>query len=301
MLDKDVRRVACALALRVLTSPEWKRFLGGLTNLASKKAEKTIEEMVERGKERERREEEEKKAETEEEEEEEEWKDIGMYCMECQTEFVHTVGEQEFFYEKGLKDPKRCKECRWAKKWWEGGEKNGVWKTRTEEKPWWAPRWRKEWEENWQRRWRKEWEKHWQRRCRKEREENWQRRWRKEREESWQRRRRQDWWNEWGEGPKRRQGQKQQQQQQEAGKGKKAGGVARKGWVEKRQGGLRQQEEQQEKEGRRETANSSRSRETRGSVPGPVDHGLAQAVLGRPGDHAMARETRRPRDGMGDM
>lgn len=38
--------------------------------------------------------------------------DIKLICIECGREFVFTEGEQRFYYEKGLVDPKRCKECR---------------------------------------------------------------------------------------------------------------------------------------------------------------------------------------------
>ena len=38
-------------------------------------------------------------------------------CKDCGTEFTFTVGEQEFYAEKGFEnDPVRCKECRIAKK-----------------------------------------------------------------------------------------------------------------------------------------------------------------------------------------
>jgi hypothetical protein len=38
-------------------------------------------------------------------------------CVDCDQEFTWTAGEQEFFHEKGFNEPpKRCKECRQAKK-----------------------------------------------------------------------------------------------------------------------------------------------------------------------------------------
>ncbi len=38
-------------------------------------------------------------------------------CKDCGNEFTFTVGEQEFYAEKGFtNDPVRCKECRIAKK-----------------------------------------------------------------------------------------------------------------------------------------------------------------------------------------
>lgn len=40
-----------------------------------------------------------------------------LICEECGCEFIFTVGEQEFYAEKGLiNKPKRCTECRKARK-----------------------------------------------------------------------------------------------------------------------------------------------------------------------------------------
>ena len=39
-----------------------------------------------------------------------------LTCEECGKQFVFTKGEQEFYEEKGFTPPKRCKECRAAKK-----------------------------------------------------------------------------------------------------------------------------------------------------------------------------------------
>lgn len=45
------------------------------------------------------------------------YEDKTLVCKECGNEFVFTAGEQEFFAEKGLtNEPKRCKNCRDAKK-----------------------------------------------------------------------------------------------------------------------------------------------------------------------------------------
>jgi len=33
-------------------------------------------------------------------------------CVDCSQDFVWTKGEQEFYQEKGLKDPTRCPVCR---------------------------------------------------------------------------------------------------------------------------------------------------------------------------------------------
>jgi predicted N-acetyltransferase YhbS len=39
--------------------------------------------------------------------------DKTLVCQDCGKEFVFTVGEQEFYKEKGFEnEPKRCKECR---------------------------------------------------------------------------------------------------------------------------------------------------------------------------------------------
>lgn len=43
--------------------------------------------------------------------------DRTLVCKDCGKEFVFTVGEQEFFKEKGFdNDPVRCPDCRRARK-----------------------------------------------------------------------------------------------------------------------------------------------------------------------------------------
>jgi len=42
----------------------------------------------------------------------EELKDIICKCKDCGNEFNITAGEQEFFQQKELSLPKRCKDCR---------------------------------------------------------------------------------------------------------------------------------------------------------------------------------------------
>ncbi|MCD4784812.1 MAG: zinc-ribbon domain containing protein [Candidatus Eremiobacteraeota bacterium] len=43
--------------------------------------------------------------------------DKTMACRECEQEFVFTVGEQEFYQEKGFtNEPKLCPDCRRARK-----------------------------------------------------------------------------------------------------------------------------------------------------------------------------------------
>ena len=52
----------------------------------------------------------------------EQLKDETIVCKDCGKEFVFTVGEQQFYAEKGFQNkPVRCKECRIAKK--QAGEK----------------------------------------------------------------------------------------------------------------------------------------------------------------------------------
>jgi CxxC-x17-CxxC domain-containing protein len=43
--------------------------------------------------------------------------DLTLYCRDCNSEFVFTVGEQEFYASRGLTNqPSRCPECRAARK-----------------------------------------------------------------------------------------------------------------------------------------------------------------------------------------
>lgn len=47
----------------------------------------------------------------------EELKDKTIVCKDCGKEFIFTVGEQEFYKEKGFdNEPVRCKECRQKRK-----------------------------------------------------------------------------------------------------------------------------------------------------------------------------------------
>ncbi|MDR1240920.1 MAG: zinc-ribbon domain containing protein [Oscillospiraceae bacterium] len=46
-----------------------------------------------------------------------EFKDKVLVCKDCGSEFVFTVGEQEFYAEKGFEnEPQRCKSCRDSRK-----------------------------------------------------------------------------------------------------------------------------------------------------------------------------------------
>lgn len=42
--------------------------------------------------------------------------DKTLVCNDCKQEFVFTEREQEFYSEKGFEEPKRCPECRKARK-----------------------------------------------------------------------------------------------------------------------------------------------------------------------------------------
>lgn len=45
------------------------------------------------------------------------YEDKTLNCKDCESEFIFTVGEQEFYAEKGFQnEPARCKTCRDARK-----------------------------------------------------------------------------------------------------------------------------------------------------------------------------------------
>jgi len=47
----------------------------------------------------------------------ENYTDITLTCKDCNTEFVFTAGEQEFYAQKGFEQqPVRCPDCRRARK-----------------------------------------------------------------------------------------------------------------------------------------------------------------------------------------
>ncbi|MBO7393708.1 MAG: zinc-ribbon domain-containing protein [Abditibacteriota bacterium] len=46
-------------------------------------------------------------------------------CKDCGQDFVFTVGEQEFFADKGFGEPVRCKSCREIRKAQKSGGKFG--------------------------------------------------------------------------------------------------------------------------------------------------------------------------------
>ena len=39
-------------------------------------------------------------------------KNKNLRCVDCRMDFVFTVGEQRYFFSKGLSIPKRCPNCR---------------------------------------------------------------------------------------------------------------------------------------------------------------------------------------------
>ena len=42
------------------------------------------------------------------------WKlrDKPLQCLDCGADFTFAIGEQRFFFNKGLSQPKRCPQCR---------------------------------------------------------------------------------------------------------------------------------------------------------------------------------------------
>ena len=44
------------------------------------------------------------------------FRDQTLTCRDCERSFEFKAGEQKFFHERGLQTPKRCKDCRAAKK-----------------------------------------------------------------------------------------------------------------------------------------------------------------------------------------
>jgi DNA replicative helicase MCM subunit Mcm2 (Cdc46/Mcm family) len=49
------------------------------------------------------------------------YQDKELTCSDCGGKFLHSAKDQEFFAEKGFQEPKRCKDCRQAKKEQRGG------------------------------------------------------------------------------------------------------------------------------------------------------------------------------------
>lgn len=51
--------------------------------------------------------------------------DIQLTCSDCGQDFTFTAADQAFFQERGYSTPKRCKNCRIAKKNSQGGDGGG--------------------------------------------------------------------------------------------------------------------------------------------------------------------------------
>lgn len=42
--------------------------------------------------------------------------DILIECIDCENDFLFSIKDQDFYKQQGFEDPKRCKECRSARK-----------------------------------------------------------------------------------------------------------------------------------------------------------------------------------------
>ena len=51
--------------------------------------------------------------------------DRSLTCRDCGQEFVFTLGEQEFYQQRGFSEPQRCPNCRQARKTQRSGGGNG--------------------------------------------------------------------------------------------------------------------------------------------------------------------------------
>lgn len=53
------------------------------------------------------------------------FQDKTLKCKDCGNDFIFTVGEQEFYAEKGFEnEPARCRDCRNSRKRNDGGERS---------------------------------------------------------------------------------------------------------------------------------------------------------------------------------
>jgi hypothetical protein len=48
-----------------------------------------------------------------------------LECVDCGQSFTFSAGEQEFYQQRGMTEPKRCKPCRQARKAERGGGRGG--------------------------------------------------------------------------------------------------------------------------------------------------------------------------------
>ena len=53
------------------------------------------------------------------------YQDKELTCADCRGKFLWSAKDQEFFAERGFSEPKRCKDCRQAKKEQRGGGGSG--------------------------------------------------------------------------------------------------------------------------------------------------------------------------------
>lgn len=51
-----------------------------------------------------------------EKQEQPELKNLMINCVDCHHDFVWTVGEQSFYKDRGLAQPKRCPQCRFRRR-----------------------------------------------------------------------------------------------------------------------------------------------------------------------------------------
>lgn len=58
------------------------------------------------------------------------YQDKELTCTDCGGKFLFSARDQEFFAGKGFQEPKRCKECRQAKKAQRGEDDRGKGGTR---------------------------------------------------------------------------------------------------------------------------------------------------------------------------
>ncbi len=42
--------------------------------------------------------------------------DLVLHCVDCDREFIWSIGEQEYFSNRQLSPPKRCRDCRLARR-----------------------------------------------------------------------------------------------------------------------------------------------------------------------------------------
>lgn len=53
------------------------------------------------------------------------YQDKELTCADCRGKFLHSAKDQASFAERGFSEPKRCKDCRQAKKGQRDGGRSG--------------------------------------------------------------------------------------------------------------------------------------------------------------------------------